>query len=698
MKRVTLRDPPRLSGEVQYFRIPRERWERVLDLLVAAGCNTVSTYIPWGWHEPTEGRRDFTGATHPCRNLVGFLELARRRKLGLAARPGPYINAETTGQGHPLWLLNGHPDLLVHGPDRRPLPNNACYFGTPVSYLNPAYLARVRGWYRAVCAIVRDYPHLRSFQVDNEVSYNIMHVSKEKGATYLLDYAPYIVRRGGLFQQYLRRKYGDVAALRRAWRAKMRGFEAAEPPVGPGAGTDGDFVRTVDWLDFKEWGMAEFLRRLMEFAHEAGIRVPFVVNSPLIDDTCVYRFHRHLRDPRWSVIAALDLYPGCVRPEELGWMQSMVEFARSTGCDRPAGAEICACEIYFRHHWIQERFDYEALFRLLTATGLVDINYYWFADGENFEGFGCLGPRQVYNAPVTREGRTRGQYGVLRANNRFIRQHPEIRGMRTRYRVALAYDELYSQASRFAHPRATDWHAEFIHGEENMGGLIDLLGAENIAAQMIHATDDWSRVEAPTLVIAAYDFWRRGLAGKVRRYVEAGGDAVIFGRLPTLDEQLFPYDDLAAWSGIRPAGVYPESLRALRTVSIVRFADEDYQFHSKVQTYRLTDGAEPIAFVGGGTGEQLAELRVAGARVRRGRGTLRVFGAIPRLFMEASRTFIRRFLGGPDPRGLYRYVRESDSHEFTTLLNVSDGDRAARIGGRRVLVGRRSGRFVVTKK
>ena len=76
---------------------------------------------------------------------------------------------------------------------------------------------------------------------------------------------------------------------------------------------------------------------------------------------------------------------------------------------------------------------------------------------------------------------------------------------------------------------------------------------------------------------------------------------------------------MASMRGIEPAGVYPEHPRALRTVSVVRFEGEDYQFHSKVQTYRLGAGATPLAWVDGD--------RVCGAEVRIGKGRLRVFGA-----------------------------------------------------------------------
>jgi hypothetical protein len=540
-----------------------------------------------------------------------------------------------------------------------------------------------------VCPLLKDFPGLRTFQVDNEVSYNIMHVSKEKGATYQLDYHPYITQNGGLFQQWLQERYGSIDRLNRAWRSRYGAFGSVAPPRGPGKKSRGDFVRTVDWIAFKEWMMAEFLRTLMEYAYDEGIRVPFVVNSPLIDDSCSYTFHRHTRDPRWQVVAGLDLYPGCVRPEELGWMQSMVEFARSTGCDRPAGIEICACEIYFRHHWNQERFDYQALFRLMTAAGLTDINYYWFADGCNFEGFGCLGPRQVYNAPVTREGAKRYQFDEIASNNRFILEHPEVHCMETEYAVAVTYDDLYSQASRFDSPWATNWHDDVIHGEENTGSLIDLLGSENIPAQMLHISDDFSKVRAPVLVLPAYDFWRRGSAEKLIAYVEAGGDALILGRIPVLDEQLKDYRVLAEWLGVRPGRPWPHHPRAQRTVTSVRFQDDDFQFHTRVQTYDLKrSAAQPIAWISGSD-------MVCGFEASVGSGRVRVFGAIPWHFMEASKTFIRKLLDGPNPQGLYRYVRKNKSHVFTTLLNVSDDEKCTQVGTRQVTVKPRHAEFFV---
>ncbi len=42
------------SGEIHYFRIRRELWNRHLDAAREAGLTTVSTYVPWAWHEDKE--------------------------------------------------------------------------------------------------------------------------------------------------------------------------------------------------------------------------------------------------------------------------------------------------------------------------------------------------------------------------------------------------------------------------------------------------------------------------------------------------------------------------------------------------------------------------------------------------------------------------------------------------------------------
>ncbi|MBA7533335.1 hypothetical protein ES705_25573 [subsurface metagenome] len=68
------------SGEVHYFRIPRKEWRDRLRKAKATGLNTISSYIPWSWHELKEGSFDFIGKTHPERNLLDFIKLLQNSK------------------------------------------------------------------------------------------------------------------------------------------------------------------------------------------------------------------------------------------------------------------------------------------------------------------------------------------------------------------------------------------------------------------------------------------------------------------------------------------------------------------------------------------------------------------------------------------------------------------------------------------
>jgi hypothetical protein len=87
-------EAPLLAVELQYYRVPRDDWELMLTRMRQMGANTISTYVMWGWHEPEKGRFDFTGASHPGRGLVGFVQSVREMGFGLLIKPGPFIDAE----------------------------------------------------------------------------------------------------------------------------------------------------------------------------------------------------------------------------------------------------------------------------------------------------------------------------------------------------------------------------------------------------------------------------------------------------------------------------------------------------------------------------------------------------------------------------------------------------------------------------
>jgi len=90
-----------LSGAIHYFRVPREYWRDRLEKLLAQGCNTVETYLPWNLHEPRRGQFDFSGNL----DVEAFLSLAASMGLKAIVRPSPYVCGEFEFGGQPWWLL-----------------------------------------------------------------------------------------------------------------------------------------------------------------------------------------------------------------------------------------------------------------------------------------------------------------------------------------------------------------------------------------------------------------------------------------------------------------------------------------------------------------------------------------------------------------------------------------------------------------
>jgi hypothetical protein len=93
------------SAAFFYYRIPRDLWEPMLTRYRSLGINTIDIYIPWNWHEPSEGELDFDGHTNPRRNLRALLTLIAEKRFKLIARPGPEILNEWRHGGYPDWLL-----------------------------------------------------------------------------------------------------------------------------------------------------------------------------------------------------------------------------------------------------------------------------------------------------------------------------------------------------------------------------------------------------------------------------------------------------------------------------------------------------------------------------------------------------------------------------------------------------------------
>lgn len=141
------------SAEFHYWRLPSPSlWLDVLEKIKADGFNAVSVYFDWAYHSPKPGSYDFSGV----RNVDELLRMTERVGLYVIARPGPYINAETTGGGFPGWLKN------VPGRARSSA---------------PGYLAAAEDWLHHVDKVIAPHQITRGgsvilYQVENEYEVN----------------------------------------------------------------------------------------------------------------------------------------------------------------------------------------------------------------------------------------------------------------------------------------------------------------------------------------------------------------------------------------------------------------------------------------------------------------------------------------------------------------------------------------------
>jgi hypothetical protein len=141
---------PLATAELRYFAIPRDDWELLLVRARQLGAQTIAARVPWAWHQPGPGLIDLTGATDPCRDIVGFARLCGQLGLRAILYPGPLHRAELLGGGVPAWLLQHYPHACASDADGQPWLDDG---GLPgASALHPDYLAAARRWIAAFTA------------------------------------------------------------------------------------------------------------------------------------------------------------------------------------------------------------------------------------------------------------------------------------------------------------------------------------------------------------------------------------------------------------------------------------------------------------------------------------------------------------------------------------------------------------------
>lgn len=166
---------------------PRSQWPRDMANIRKLGMQFVHMgEFAWAFMEPTEGHYDFTWLDHA---------------IQLAADNGLKVVLCTPSAAPPVWLTQEHPEVLMIDANGRQMVHGTREQATWSSDVYRSYVAKIDN------ELGRRYghdPRVWGWQIDNELS----HYGKEP------DYSEASQHK---FREWLRKKYGTIAALNDAW-------------------------------------------------------------------------------------------------------------------------------------------------------------------------------------------------------------------------------------------------------------------------------------------------------------------------------------------------------------------------------------------------------------------------------------------------------------------------------------------------
>ena len=495
-----------LGGEMHYFRLPVQDWADRFAQMKDCGLNTVTSYMPWYHHEPVEGQVDLEGATLPERSLRRFLDLAVEHELYVMARPGPFVNSELRCGGIPEWLFRDHPETRSHRADDQWVTGRMA----PAEG-EPLYRRYVRGWYRAVNALLAEYDVNRGgpvilYQPDNELS-----AAWTYGLTNSL-YDPQII--ADTWPRWLQRQYGETRAMCKRYFCKYETWQLAPPRAFPT--NVHEKVACLDWLNFKRWFFADWGATLAAWAREDGIEVPITFNEP------VAGFYGHgdhagfgavLRERGVEGCTTVHTYsPPLLDPEGAAAVIQAVEIAKSS----PWGGPPLAVEV--NAGWFIPRLDrsginWAPLLRVGQARGLRGWAVYPVAAGEVSLGDVIDGPDYWPTTCLDREGRCRPGFYELQRFYRFVAAWaPELAATHAAADLTLGYSPTQRLLDFLGWPSL----GAAVAGQCGPGG--EAFDAEpTLAAGVTGGGEGWrGGVEAVTLQTLPAE------AGVWRKYKEAG--------------------------------------------------------------------------------------------------------------------------------------------------------------------------------
>ncbi len=411
------------SGEIHYFRIKRELWARHLEAAREAGLTTVSTYVPWAWHETVEHVFDFDGVSSPERDLKGWLGLCREYGLNCILKPGPFILAETRGAGLPDWFL-----AKYHNEVKMRNSRGEVVLSDGVSLFNEKYLEKVTLWYDQIMPLISEY------EISAGGPVIMMQVCNEIGVfSWLAHQGDYGNNVKDHFVSYLKNKFKDITEVNSLWGTAYRDFADVElPPDGNLAySSKGDRSRDYEWHCFWRKYYGDYLRMLSEMVRQRGVTVPLFHNLPGWIYGHGYEFpvnitmYEDLFGDKSDIIFGADHIPEFFSYRNMHDDRIINDITRAVQVNRP----LFAAEFQSgsrEYHVVTNQREMELFYKASISNGLTGWNYYMFSQGRNPGRRGYSGETFYWFTPLTPEGEQTRAFPLVRRMSKIVKTSENI--------------------------------------------------------------------------------------------------------------------------------------------------------------------------------------------------------------------------------------------------------------------------------
>lgn len=516
-----------LAGEFQYFRIERPLWAPSLKRLKEAGLQAVSAYVPWIWHEVSEGRFDFAGETDPKRDFVGFMSLCEQLGLPVLVKPGPYIFAEYQGFGVPDWLRREHPECLmqVSKPQRFPQP----------ALNHPTYLALARRYFEAVAEVVRPFvPRgmVLALQLDNETGY-----PQFGQGPHMTDANPHSLDH---LRAALETRFSSVHELNRLWGTDFASFAEVVPPEERryGVGQFDTMARFVE--DY----ICDYLAALKRMWEEIDLGVPLLLNDIWLDS-----WPSHLAKKNDVAPVGFDLYPRYSDLPVLFDQPYSVSFVPELFGAFARGGPLLALEL--GAGWLDPACEVTpeaTLFSTMAAYahGTAGVFYYILMDGTDPDG------AYVFDPFIGIDGQPTERLQVLPKLRAFLDgfAHDLAASKPLKPRLAILHSPAITREMMSAaldpvgtllsgRQRAVDEAMTIVSVNAGLYGALAEAG-HPAAIENLDRADDETLAGYEALCFNSIGFVSPEAAAKLHRYVENGGKLLTLGTPFAPDSALFP--------------------------------------------------------------------------------------------------------------------------------------------------------------